>query len=355
MPRTTVCRFGLWVPITALFLTTAPVAAQSTYTWNTATTNTAWLNSSNWTGGTPPGVFPGTTNGSLPNQGNALDTAVFGTFAAAIGTNGVGIDFTSANGQFGIGAIQLTTGTGGNLRIGNSSATPGDTFLNGAMVSSVSNVVLANTSGSRNLILDNTPAGTGSQTMHLVIGTVPTSVILVNSGGTITVNSVISESAFPSGFIVQGGGTVVLAGTNLFNGSVAITGGSILSVSKDTNFGNAPTIASPGKIVLNDGVLSVTTGFSLTAFRGVVARPNFRQWQRYDQRRERADADLWECWGCRGRHRQQRWDWLADQDRCRRTGPDRSQHLHGTNHDQRRDTRNWHGGLACSRVRGCGE
>ena len=47
--------------------------------------------------------------------------------------------------------------------------------------------------------------------------------------------------------------------------SVAVTGASTLSVSQDANFGNAPTIASPGKIVLNDGVLNVTTGFSLTA------------------------------------------------------------------------------------------
>lgn len=265
--------FGLCIPIIASFFTGNPAAAQSTYSWNTTTTNTAWLNPPTWSGGTPTGVFPGlSSNLSLPN-GHARDTAVFGTFASAIGTNGVGIDFASANTQLGVGAIQLISGTGGNLRIGNSSSTNGDIFLNSTTVSGVPNVVLANTSGSRDLTLDNTPSGAGSQTMRLAIGTELTSVFLVTSGGSIIANSVIFESDFGAGFIVQGGGTVVLGGANLFNGAVAITGGSTLSVSQDTNFGNAPTIGSPGKIVLNDGVLNVTAGFTLTPFRGVALGP----------------------------------------------------------------------------------
>ena len=65
----------------------------------------------------------------------------------------------------------------------------------------------------------------------------------------------------------------MLGGTNLFNGTVAVTGASTLSVSQDTNFGNAPTIVSPGKIILDGGILSVTSGCTLNFRRGVAIGP----------------------------------------------------------------------------------
>jgi autotransporter-associated beta strand protein len=272
MSRLPASRLGQWIAFFALVLTPPSASAQSTYTWNATTTNNAWLDPANWTGGVA-NTFPGTTSAGLANQGHALDTAVIGTFAFPA-ANGLGIDFATANGIVGVGAIHLTAGTGGDLRIGNSSGTNGQLFLNKATtaISGVADVMLANTSGDRNLIIANTPGGSGSQTMTLVLGQTG-GVFLVSSGGTITINSALSQDVGNAGFTVRGGGTVVLGAVNGFNGPAVVTEASTLSVSQDLNLGQVPGTATAGRIVLDNGTLNVTAGFALNANRGIALGP----------------------------------------------------------------------------------
>jgi autotransporter-associated beta strand protein len=275
MSRLPVSRLSQWIAFLTLVLTPPSASAQSTYTWSTTTTNNSWLDPANWlVGGSPTTVFPGTTsNVGLPN-GHPLDIAEFGNFDTSLATTGLAIDFTNgtgAQGVMGLGAIHLTAGTGGDLRIGTSSPTTnGELNLNGQTVSSIANVLLANTSGSRNLIIANTPAGSGTQTMSVVMS--QPGVFLVTTGGTITVNSQLTQSA-PAGFTVRGGGTVVLGATNGFTGSVIVTEASTLSVSQDRNFGQVPGSPAAGKIVLDNATLNVTTGFTLNGNRGIALGP----------------------------------------------------------------------------------
>ena len=166
---------------------------------------------------------------------------------------------SGADGLLTLGAIQFASATA-NLRIGSSNG-PGTLWLFGATIDPgtgpVNNVILANTSGSRNLIIDNSASGTAGPTMDLLLGV--NGVMLVNSGRTITVNSNISEASAGFGITVQGGGTVVLAGANTFTGNTIVSGaGSTLSISADNNLGTAPGTATAGKIALSAGTLQAT-------------------------------------------------------------------------------------------------
>ncbi len=59
-----------------------------------------------------------------------------------------------------------------------------------------------------------------------------------------------------------------MTGVNLFTGNVTVNAG-VLSVAADRAFGAVPGVATPGKIVLDGGTVSVTTGFTLNGNRGI--------------------------------------------------------------------------------------
>lgn len=260
-------RIGRWLGLLAVALTASPGVAQ-TYTWNTATTDNAWMNAGNWTGG-PANTWPGLP--AIPNgsSGGSTDLAIVGTFAFSA-ANGLGIDMGTAGGELDLGAIQFTSGSG-NLQIGSASGA-GTLLLNGATVNGVANVILANTSATNDLTIANTPAGTGVQTMGLRLGNAD-NVLLVNAGRTLTINDVISGAFFNSQPVastigVQGGGTVVLGNAfNAFTGAVSVTGGSTLSVAADGSFGQK--VAS-SRVILNNGTLLASGSFTLDSSRPIV-------------------------------------------------------------------------------------
>ncbi len=67
-----------------------------------------------------------------------------------------------------------------------------------------------------------------------------------------------------------GVGTLVLSNpNNSYSGGTAVSGGGTLSVSADGNLGLAPAAATPNSIVLNNGTLLATAGFTLNSNRGI--------------------------------------------------------------------------------------
>lgn len=226
----------------------APALAQTTYTWNTTTTSNAWLNSGNWS----PAGIPGEQNNA--NSSNS-DIAAIGTFAFTPG-NGLGIDMATANGHLGLGALDFTSTTAA-LQIGNSSGSNGALTLNGATVAGVANTLIA-VRGTQNLTIANVPSGSGSQLMDLRLGG-PSGVFLVNSGRTLTISSRIIERSANSGFVVRGGGTVVLNGANdnAFTGTVTVGTNSRLRLDNSGVLNNN-RLGTTQPVTLNSGILNVT-------------------------------------------------------------------------------------------------
>lgn len=259
MPRPNLLPRATLSALVVLVLTAAPALAQDTYTWHTTTTSNAWLDKNNWTTSDGGPNFPGgTPNGGLDN-GVTTDIAVIGTFGFTA-ANGLEIDMSAAGAQglLMLGAIEFNSATA-NLQIG-SSAGNGIVELTGGTINSVSNVLVANTSGSRDLTIANTASGSGSQTMGLRLG-VASGVFLVNSGRTITVNSIISEGGANRGFSVQGGGTLVLGAANSYAGPTTITG-SVLSTNLLADGGTASGLGQSSSaatnLILNGGTLRYT-------------------------------------------------------------------------------------------------
>lgn len=65
---------------------------------------------------------------------------------------------------------------------------------------------------------------------------------------------------------------VTLSGTNTFSGPLTVFRGA-LSVASDVNLGAAPGTATTGRLVLNGGTLSATTGFTISSNRGIAVGP----------------------------------------------------------------------------------
>src|SRR5262245_16945920 len=106
---------ALVTQLVATLTITAPDAAQSTINRHNSS-DSAWLTPGNWN---PPATFPGTTsNGALAN-GNARDTAVFGSILPSGNVATIDMGLAGANGLQ-LGAITFSNTTA-SLTIGNSS------------------------------------------------------------------------------------------------------------------------------------------------------------------------------------------------------------------------------------------
>src|SRR5262249_40916835 len=70
----------------------------------------------------------------------------------------------------------------------------------------------------------------------------------------------------------SGSGTQTLSGNNTYSGPTTINGGT-LSISRDSNLGNAPNNATPGQLVINGGTLQTTASFTLDIHRGIALGP----------------------------------------------------------------------------------
>jgi|GEM_PF-6219676 len=268
----------------------APVAwGQSSYTWNSATTGTAWLNSANWTAG-PASTAPGVdANASSLLDGNAGDVATFNTlgFTGSI----LGIDMRpSANTGIGnnTGASQLLTvgaidwrSTTRALTLGKSdNVTATSTLrLTGATVtpafSPVSGVLLSiSDAATTDLTIAHTITG-GTGTMDLQLGITGGSVY-VKTGRNLTVSSRITEITTGSGITKLGVGTLTLSGANTFTGDLAVQSG-VLSVGAPGALGigsGQTSVASGAAVSLKTGVSIASEALSLRGTGGPAAAGN---------------------------------------------------------------------------------
>ncbi|HWL17284.1 MAG TPA: autotransporter-associated beta strand repeat-containing protein [Opitutus sp.] len=92
---------------------------------------------------------------------------------------------------------------------------------------------------------------------------------IANAGTTVTVNGAIGEIGGSASFTLSGAGTLVLGGSNTFTGGTTINGG-ILVIYSDAALGVAPSVATPGHLMLNGGTLRTRASFTLHANRGLA-------------------------------------------------------------------------------------
>ncbi len=241
----------------AVVLCGTAVHAQTNYTWN-GTTSTDWATGSNWTGSVVGGTN-GTFNARLNVYSGTNQTL---TYSSAQGTtvyaNSAGRGLVIGNTGFAAGSMIITGGTLSTL-----GSTQGDVIgnvLDGTLTVSGGSFIgtdagtgvgINATSGTSIL----TVSGSGSATVATLTLGALSSVVNLNTGGTLAANS-ISSGTGTSTFNFNGGTLVARTGTNAFmNGltkAYVLSGGAKI----DTN-GNDITI---GQALLtgtaNDGGLT---------------------------------------------------------------------------------------------------
>ena len=260
------------VNIVCLAITSAlPLNAQTTFTWNSSVTSTAWLTANNWTGGSA-GKVPGDGAATLTTDNNAGDIAIIGNVGFSGST--IGLNMNTAGGSYQVGAIMLNTTTRA-ITFGKSDTTVlastlrlnGGTVNVGATGGSLGNTVLAvGDSGTQNFTVANTAGGSGTMDVQLGISS---GNIYVTTARTLTINSKITELNSGSGFVKLGGGALVLGGANTFTGKITNGAGSI-SISSDTNLGAVPASPVADQLTLDFSILRFTGTFTLETNRGVT-------------------------------------------------------------------------------------
>lgn len=200
----------------------------------------AWLTTTNWTGGAVP---------------TGTDVAQFG--ANPTGVGGAGINFNGAtnagpqiNGQKieEVGAVEVTSARAASLLIGNSSTTAGasGTFrLNGAVVNSVAHVIVRNNSGQL-FTIQNTQGG-GTQTTSVALNDAIDNIINIDGSGGITISTVVKNAG--GNHITLGGigsGTLTLSAANTYTGGTTINGAkAVATINSALGTGNV-TVSTSG-------------------------------------------------------------------------------------------------------------
>jgi len=175
--------------------------------------------------GTPSSLGRGITNAGVITFANSASAARFSHIGAGNSTTTRALNWTATTGRLllessGAGTVQYLATT--SLKSGAGSAT---------------------------LTLQGT--NTGDNTLAHVVN---------NSSGTTTLTK-------------EGTGKWILTAVNTYGGTTTISGGGTLQVSSDANLGTAPGAATPGFLILNNGILSASAGFTLNANRGIALGP----------------------------------------------------------------------------------
>ncbi|MGL6075729.1 MAG: beta strand repeat-containing protein [Fimbriiglobus sp.] len=222
---------------------------QTTRTW-TGAAGPAWLTPGSWQGGAVAGSTANTND----------DIALFNV--ATFST--VGISMIDVGSSYFLGGVEsLSTIT---QTITNSSNSPGILTLNGVTFNNVSNSVIYNRNNSGQLWFSNGTNGASTLGLRLgsAFGPATPANVVVGSGSTVFIESVISETtpgtglrlaATPGTLNVAGGGQLFLLGNNTFTGDVTVTGGRL-------------TATNPGAIGVGPKNIIVENGATFQAGSG---------------------------------------------------------------------------------------
>lgn len=193
-------------------------ADAATCTW-TGATNATWKTGSNWTGAGCTGPAGPPTNSTL----------TFPSGASNLSTN----NNTAANSTYTI----ALSGSGYTLA-GSAIKLGGD-------------------------LTDSSASGGNTISLKMAM-TAARAISVTNAAETLTVSGVISGAY---ALTKSGAGTLVNSATNTYTGITTISGG-VLSASKDTNLGKAPTSAKAGSVTFTGGTLATTATYTVSANRG---------------------------------------------------------------------------------------
>lgn len=205
------------------------------------------------------------------NRGISLTTATTSSItssASPLTYNGIiagsgNITKTGA-GSLALGGLNSYTGTT-TISAGTLSLTVADA------IDSTSAVSLANVAGAILLLNNN------NQTIGTLSGGGTTGGTITLGSGTLLINET-ADTTYAGAISGTGNLTLTNASTNTlsltsttstYSGVTTINGGA-LRISADTNLGTAPGVATPGKIVLNEGDLIANATFTLNANRGIA-------------------------------------------------------------------------------------
>lgn len=235
-----------------------PVAA----TFTATPTGSAWLSTTNWSTAAVP---------------TAASIAQFNTSTAPGGTGQVGINMNNptnngTNNQI-VGAINMTSGRGISLTIGNSTTSVnGILTLAGVTITSTSSVVLANTSTLSTAFLNLTNiVQTGNKLMSVDIESNGTAKnIITGAGTTLTVGNTISIGSNMIGsnaFTFLGGGTITLS-----TAGSGVNGGVLVFTGTNTSLTGAITVGSSSS-TYNSGVLQAGSANALAGTTSLTINP----------------------------------------------------------------------------------
>jgi autotransporter-associated beta strand protein len=229
------------------------------------------------------GAAPGTaTAGRLVLGGGTLAVTTGFTLSAnrgislttsTVSTIDVASSQTLIYGGIAAGAGSLSKTSAGTLRLAGNNSYSGETIVNaGTLALDSANERISNSSA----LTVASGATFAMAGFSETVGSIAGAGTISSASGTPTLscganNSDTTFSGIISGTIAltkQGSGTLTLSGTNTYTGATTINAGT-LRISADNNLGAAPGTATAGRLVLGGGTLAVTTGFTLSANRGI--------------------------------------------------------------------------------------
>jgi autotransporter-associated beta strand protein len=234
-------------------------ARAGTIIWS-STSGSAWLTTTNWTGGNAPGTSDIAEFDNNPSSGGA---------SAGVGVNyGNAVNSGSFNGvsgylnNEGVGAIIVTSTRTNTLFIGNTKSTnSGYMTFNGATFNGQANTILSNAS-TKTVTIQNNVQGSSSTTFGVVLGGTANFVQTAvgtgtSNGSTIIINSSIDQANSGSSITLLGngtgslnGGVLELAGTNGFTGGITV-GNSDGSQAGTVQIDTTSSLPTSGTVTVN--------------------------------------------------------------------------------------------------------
>jgi autotransporter-associated beta strand protein len=219
-------------------------------------------------------VTPGTVTTTTPNLSSGIlgGYALAGSASWAVKNSGTGLiealDETDYSSFWAVGnhtnidddnldgSIFQTNATTGTLRFG---APPSGEFQDIALIiNQTATIANGGILMNRDFGQYNAAINPGITSPKLVSGTNHLYIHQFNELGTLTINASIQENTIPLHFVKTGPGKLVLAGNNLFSGSVTIAGGTLQAGNNSALSGNPLGVTSTP--IANDGILALNVG-----------------------------------------------------------------------------------------------